>query len=78
MVSFIRVIHSIICCRILLNLKRATSLPMMTSVEAPIDGLAFAVSPGLQLRESVTVPFEASNVEGCEEGDRNSDKGPVN
>ena len=50
----------------------------MTSVEAPIDGLAFAVPPRLQLRKSVTVLSEESHIEGGEEGDRDSDEGPVN
>lgn len=58
MAASARVVHSIICCRILLNLKRAAS-PRNTSAEAEVStGLAFATSPGQQTNQTETIGLE--------------------
>jgi hypothetical protein len=64
-----RVSHSIICCRILLNLKQAAT-PENTSTGVS-TGLAFRTSPGEQTNQAETVQLEARGSwddEGNQEG----------
>lgn len=50
MAASIRVLHSIVCCRILLNLRRAASV-RSTSTQVS-TGLAFATSPAQQTNQA--------------------------
>lgn len=60
-----RVFHSIICCRILLNLKQAMSTKgSLTEVST---GLAFASSVGQQTNQQETIQLEGYETQSHEE-----------
>ena len=67
MASLTRVAHSIVCCRILLNLKQAASwgsdLP-----DVPTRSIEFAVPPRQQTDQTEMSRLEASNTQNDEEG----------
>ena len=69
MALFTRVVHSIVCCRILLNLKQAAEwrgdLP-----DVPASGIVFATAPKQQTNQTETSRFEAAGTRSDEEGHR--------
>jgi len=68
MVTPTRVIHSIICCRILLNLRQAAVCGgNLTGVST---GLVFAVVPGQQTNRAETIQLEAYGARSAEEDPR--------
>ena len=68
MAASTRVLHSIVCCRILLNLRQAAST---RSTETGVStGLAFATSPGQQTNQADTVQLETYGTGTDEEGPR--------
>ena len=67
MAASTRVLHSIVCCRILLNLRQAASTRSTTTEVS--TGLAFATSPIQQTNPAETVQLEAYGV-GDEEDSR--------
>jgi len=66
MVPIVRVMHSIICCRILLNLRRAASL-RDPSTNPRTMSLAFATSPGQEMGQTETDHFEMPGARNDEE-----------
>ena len=69
MALFTRVVHSIVCCRILLNLKQAAEwrgdMP-----DVPASGIVFAAGPGQQTNQIEMSRLEASGTRSDEEGHR--------
>jgi len=59
MVGSVRVIHSIVCCRILLNLRRAAS-PKGGSVTARTISLAFATAPEPERNQVDTIQLDSA------------------
>ena len=57
MASLTRVVHSIVCCRVLLNLRQAAA-PDHTSAEMS-HSLAFASPPGQQTSQPESAQLEA-------------------
>jgi len=68
MVAPTRVIHSIICCRILLNLRRAAVCG--DGLTEASTGMVFATVHGQQTNQAETVQFEEYTTRGDEEGPR--------
>jgi hypothetical protein len=68
MAASTRVLHSIVCCRILLNLRRAAST-RSDSTELS-TGLAFATSPEQQTNQAETTQLETHGMGGDEEDPR--------
>jgi len=67
MISPVRALHGIICCRILLNLRQAAlSKPGSTAVASV--SLAFATAPGQETNQTETTRLEARSV-WSDEGD---------
>ena len=68
MAASTRVLHSIVCCRILLNLRQAAgrrgSVPEMST------GLAFATAPGQQTNHAETIRLETYGTRSDEENSR--------
>jgi len=66
MVAFSRVVHSIVCCRILLNLRQAATprgpLTMLESIS-----LQFATAPKQETDQAETVQLETRGVQNDEE-----------
>ena len=64
-----RAVYSIICCRILLNLRQAAEwrgdLP-----DVAVSGIVFAAAPGQQTNKTETSQLEASGTRSDEEGHR--------
>ena len=69
MAVFTRVVHSIVCCRILLNLKQAAEwrgdMP-----DVPASGIVFAAGPRQQTNQTEMSRFDVSGIRSGEEGDR--------
>ena len=69
MALFTRVVHSIVCCRILLNLKQAADwrndLP-----DVPASGIVFAAGPRQQTNQTEMSRLEAAGTRSDEEGHR--------
>ena len=65
MAASTRIIHSIICCRILLNLRQAAR-GRDTSIDAP-SGLVFATSGDQQIAQSEIILTEREDVRRDEE-----------
>ena len=69
MALFTRVVHSIVCCRILLNLKQAAEwrgdLP-----DVPASGIVFAAAPKQQTNQTDMSRFETFGTRSGEEGHR--------
>ena len=68
MAASARVIHSIVCCRILLNLRRAAE--RRDSSTEMSTGLAFATSPGQQTCQAEMIGLEEHGALGDEEDPR--------
>ena len=73
MVAPTRVIHSIICCRILLNLRQAAVFGG-TSVGAS-TGLVFAIAPGQQTNQAEMIQLETYSTRSDEEDPRRQEDG---
>jgi len=58
MISPVRGFHSIVCCRILLNLRRAAS-PGAGSTTVKTISLTFATAPGQETNQVETLQLEA-------------------
>ena len=65
MVAPTRVIHSIICCRILLNLRQAAVWG--NGLTGLSTGIVFATAHGQQTNQAETVQLEANATRGDEE-----------
>ena len=69
MALFVRVVNSMICCRILLNLRQAAEwggdLP-----DIPASGIVFAAAPGRQTNQTEMSRLEASGTRSDYEGHR--------
>jgi len=65
MAASARVIHSIVCCRILLNLRRAAD--RRDSSTEMSTGLAFATTPDQQTGQAETIQLEGCATLGDEE-----------
>ena len=66
MVAPTRVLHSIVFCRIILNLRRAASTRRTTT--ETLTGLAFATAAGQQMNQAETIQLEAYNAT-CSDGE---------
>lgn len=64
MVCFVRAIHGIICCRILLNLKQTTRPLVSSSPVASLTDLVFVTSSGVQTNLSEIAQSGTYDVEG--------------
>ena len=69
MASLTRVAHSIVCCRILLNLKQAASWGS-DLLDVPTRSIAFAAPPRQRTDQTEMGRLEASNTRNDEEGRR--------
>jgi len=67
MFAFSRVVHSIVCCRILLNLRRAAS-PRDGLAVIRTTGLVFAAAPEPETNQADTAQLGGYDVGSCEEG----------
>jgi hypothetical protein len=61
----IRVVHSIVCCRILLNLRRAVTRRDGSTEVSHI--IVFATAPGPQTNQAETILYEAYGTRSDEE-----------
>jgi len=69
MTASVRVVHSIVCCRILLNIRRAASLRDGSTVTGS-TGLVFATAPGPERNQVDTIQLEMCGVRSGEEDSR--------
>jgi len=69
MVGFSRVVHSIVCCRILLNLRQA-AIPRGPSTILESISLQFAVAPEQETNQVETIQLEARGMRDDEENYR--------
>ena len=73
MVAPTRVIHSIICCRVLLNLRQAAV--WRGGLTGVSTGMVFAVIPGQQTNEAETNQLETYSTGSDEENPRRQEDG---
>jgi len=66
MSTFIRALHSIICCRILLNLRRAATPKGPSTILESIT-LQFATAPGQETNHDETIQFDTRGARDDEE-----------
>jgi len=69
MVAFSRVIHSIVCCRILLNLRQAATRRGPSTILGSIS-FQFAIAPGQETNQVERIQLEARGVRNDEEDSR--------
>jgi len=72
MTASVRVVHSIVCCRILLNIRRAAS-PGDGSTVTESTGLVFATAPRPERSQVDTIQLEVYGVRSGEEDYRHGD-----
>jgi len=63
----VRVAHSILCCRILLNIRRAASKGCDPTIEEGITNLVFATAPGQGTNQAETIRLEVHDGASVEE-----------
>jgi len=66
MFAFSRVVHSIVCCRIILNLRRAAS-PRDGLAVIGSTGLVFAAAPEPETNQADTIQLEGYDVGSSED-----------
>jgi len=66
MVAFSRIVHSIVCCRILLNLRRVAT-PRGPSTILKSINLQFATAPEQETNQAETIQFETHGARDDEE-----------